>query len=91
MEENGQAKNTRKSNAGAWLSGLFLAAAVVITIFTVRTCCPGAVQSAEGWLGLNEGGRTRQAFAALKDALAEGDGVAAAFAESYQVIAGGTP
>ena len=91
MEENGQAKNNRKSNAGAWLSGLFLAAALVVTIFTIRTCCPRAVQSMQAWLGLHEGGRTREAFAALTDALAKGDGVVAAFAESYQVIAGETP
>ena len=38
-----------------------------------------------------EDGRTRAAFSALSGALSEGDGVVAAFAESYQTLAGETP
>ena len=38
-----------------------------------------------------ENGRTRAAFSALSGALSEGDGVVAAFAESYQTLAGETP
>ena len=43
------------------------------------------------WLGLGKNGRTRAAFSVLSEALGAGDGVVAAFAESYQTLAGETP
>ena len=40
---------------------------------------------------VGEDGRTRAAFSVLSEALGAGDGVVAAFAESYQTLAGETP
>ena len=73
-----------------WISRAYLSIALVAAVLTLRTCCPGAVQTAKDWLGLGEDGRTRAAFSALRGALAEGEGVVAAFAESYQTFAGET-
>ena len=91
MEENKGKILAKKERAGVWISRLFVALALAVTVFTVKTCCPGAVQAAKTWLGFGEDGRAREAFFALKDALSEGDGVAAAFAESYLALAGETP
>ena len=91
MEENKECISTKKARAGVWISRLFVALALAVTVLTVKTCCPGAVQTAKTWLGFGEDGRAREAFFALKDALSEGDGVAAAFAESYLALAGETP
>ena len=91
MEENKGSISTKRACAGVWISRLFVAMALAVTVFTVKTCCPGAVQAAKAWLGFGEEGRAREAFFALKDALSDGDGVAAAFAESYLALAGETP
>ena len=83
MQKNGR--------TGVLLSRLALVLALAALVLTLKTCCPGAVEQAKDWLGLGEGGRTRAAFSALSEALGEGDGVVAAFAESYQTLTGETP
>ena len=88
MKEKNLQKAARRGRGKLWLSRLFLVLALTACIWTVRVCCPKAVQTAKQWLGLGEHGRTRAAFSALEGALADGNGVAAAFAESYQVLAG---
>ena len=74
-----------------WISRAYLSLALAAVVLTVRTCCPGAVETVRAVLGLGEGGRTRAAFAELRDALSDGESVVAAFAESYQALAGETP
>ena len=91
MEENGHVDITWRQRTGVWISRIFLAAALAISILTIRNCCPHAVQAAMQWLGLGENGKTREAFSTLRDALADGESAVAAFAESYQVIVGETP
>ena len=91
MKEN-RGKNERQ--AGAGISRLYLLLAMLalaVLVLTVRTCCPYAVEQVKDWLGLGEDGRTRAAFSVLSEALGAGDGVVAAFAESYQTLAGETP
>ena len=78
-------------SAARWFSRLALALAVGITVLTVRTCCPDAVQTARSWLGFGEEGKAQAAFSVLRDSLSQGSGVAAAFAESYQTLTGETP
>lgn len=91
MEEDRTRKTAKRGRGKLWLSRLFLAAALIACVLTARVCCPGAVQTAQQWMGLGEHGRTRAAFSALERALKEGDDAAAAFAESYQVLTGETP
>ena len=74
-----------------WISRAYLSLALVAKEQKNRTCCPGAVETVRDVLGLGEGGRTRAAFAELRDALSDGESVVAAFAESYQALAGETP
>ena len=74
-----------------WLSRCLLALALAAAVLTVRTCFPQGIRTVSGWLGLGENGRAQAAFMALRDALAEGDGVVEAFAETYQVFSGETP
>ncbi len=81
----------KAGRVGVLISRLALMLALAVLVLTVRTCCPGAVQRVKDWLGLGKNGRTRAAFSALSGALSEGDGVVAAFAESYQTLAGETP
>ena len=85
MEKNKQEKGP------LWLSRCLLALALAVAVWTARTCCAQEIGTLSGWLGLGESGRTQAAFLTLRDALAEGDGVVEAFAESYQVFSGETP
>ena len=91
MEEGLTRKTAKRGRGKIWLSRLFLALALTVCVLTARVCCPRAVQTAKQWLGFGENGRTQAAFSALERALKEGDNVVAAFAESYQVLAGETP
>ena len=84
-------KTQETGHRARWISRAYLSLALAAVVLTVRTCCPGAVQRVKDWLGLGKNGRTRAAFSALSGALSEGDGVVAAFAESYQTLAGETP
>ena len=90
MEEV-RCENRRKTAPGVWLSRGFLALALAAVVATCRLCMPQAGQAIRGWLGLEEGGRVQAAFSALQDALAGGQEVASAFAESYLVLTGETP
>ena len=87
MREEGQ----KMGRWARWISRAYLSLALAAVVLTVRTCCPGAVEAAKDFLGFGEEGRTRAAFSELRDALAEGESVVAAFAESYQAFAGETP
>lgn len=91
MEKRYPETTQQGGRVGVLISRLALMLALAVLVLTVRTCCPGAVQRVKDWLGLGEDGRTRAAFSALSGALSEGDGVVAAFAESYQTLAGETP
>ena len=91
MEQRNPEMTKKNGRTGVLISRLALMLAIAVLALTVRTCCPGAVEQAKKWLGLGENGRTRAAFSALSGALSEGDGVVAAFAESYQTLAGETP
>lgn len=85
-------KKTQETGRWArWISRAYLSLALAAVVLTVRTCCPDAVETVRDVLGLGEEGRTRAAFAELRDALSDGESVVAAFAESYQALAGETP
>ena len=88
----GRRRNKADELGVAGFRGLTLMLALAVLVLTVRTCCPYAVEQVKDWLGLGEDGRTRAAFSALSEcAVQQGDGVVAAFAESYQTLAGETP
>ena len=91
MEKRYPEVTQKSGRIGVLISRLTLMLALAVLVLTLKTCCPGAVQCAKDWLGLGENGRTRAAFSALSGALSEGDGVVAAFAESYQMLTGETP
>ena len=91
MEKTKREEGQKTGRWARWISRAYLSLALAAVVLTVRTCCPGAVEQVKDWLGLGEDGRTRAAFSALSGALSEGDGVVAAFAESYQTLAGETP
>lgn len=91
MERTRHEEGQKTSRAARWISRAYLSLALAAAVLTVRTCCPGAVEAAKEALGLGDTGRTRAAFLELRDALSEGESVAAAFAESYQAFAGETP
>lgn len=89
MEEKKTAREGKNGRLAQWLSRLFLALSVTVTVLTVRTCCPQLTQAARAALGLSEGGRTQAAFSVLREKLSEGESAVAAFAESYKSFAGG--
>ena len=91
MEKRYPETTQQNGRVGVLISRLALMLALAVLVLTVKTCCSSAVEQVKGWLGLGENGRTRAAFSALSGALSEGDGVVAAFAESYQTLAGETP
>ena len=91
MEKRYPETTQQSGRVGVLISRLTLMLALAVLVLTVRTCCPYAVEQVKDWLGLGKNGRTRAAFSALSGALSEGDGVVAAFAESYQTLAGETP
>ena len=91
MEKTKREEGQKTGHRARWISRAYLSLALAAVVLTVRTCCPGAVETVRDVLGLGEEGRTRAAFAELRDALAEGESVVAAFAESYQALAGETP
>lgn len=91
MEKTKREEGQKRGAGRAGVRGHICRSALAAVVLTVRTCCPGAVETVRDVLGLGEGGRTRAAFAELRDALAEGESVVAAFAESYQTFAGETP
>ena len=90
-ERTEREEGRKTGRAARWLSRAYLSLALAAVVLTLKTCCPGAVQAAKEFLGLGEAGRTQAAFSELRNALSEGEGVVAAFAESYQVFAGETP
>ena len=89
MEEKGYAPCRPSGCLSAWISRLFLALALSITLLTIKTCCPEVTQAARAVLGLETGGRVQAAFSVLRERLSEGEGAVAAFAESYKSLAGG--
>ena len=91
MEKRYPETTQQSGRVGVLISRLTLMLALAVLVLTVRTCCPDAVETVRDVLGLGEGGRTRAAFAELRDALSDGESVVAAFAESYQALAGETP
>lgn len=91
MEKRYPETTQQSGRVGVLVSRLALMLALAVLVLTVRTCCPYAVEQVKDWLGLGEDGRTRAAFSVLSEALGAGDGVVAAFAESYQTLAGETP
>ena len=82
-------ETTTKKRRGikGFLSWLYLLAAITALVLTVKCCCPSLYTKAEHALGLDENGRTAEAFSALTQRLEEGK-LADAFAHSYRTLRG---
>lgn len=81
-------ETTEKKNKGACLvSWIILLGAAAALIITVKTCCPAFFDKAVTTLGLDENGKTAQAFSVLTERLGQGE-IKEAFSESYELIRG---
>ena len=82
-------KNASEKKGGlrSLFSWLYLLAALLALVMTVKTCCPAFYRKAEKTLGLGKEGRTSQAFSVLTQRLGEGE-FREAFAQSYRVLRG---
>lgn len=77
----------KKQGLRGLISWLYLLAAAAALVMTVKTCFPRFYQKAEKTLGLDENGRTSQAFSVLTQRLGDGE-FREAFAQSYRVLRG---
>ena len=84
MEETAKKEKRRMRGLLSWL---YLLAAAVALVMTVKTCCPAFYQKAEKTLGLDENGRTAQACSGLTQRRGEGE-FKEAFSQSYRVLRG---
>ena len=63
MEKTKREEGQKTGRWARWISRAYLSLALAAVVLTVRTCCPGAVETVRDVLGLGEGGRTRAGFA----------------------------
>lgn len=72
--------------AAVWLSRVLVAVSLLAALLECRLLYPQLAERLKAAAGLDEGGKTIQTFAAMKQALQDAESVRAVFAQLDQVL-----